>query len=107
MLLITRIKTTSKSITPKKENGINNMVKCPYFNTNYLNLSKDFSQELSERDSFTIFVCVHGSGSISTENGEVTIQKGETVLIPALLCTNRHLHQWIRTFGSLCVKLHK
>lgn len=67
----------------KEGNGINNMVKCPYFNTNYLNLSKDFSQELSERDSFTIFVCVHGSGSISTENGEVTIQKGETVLIPA------------------------
>ncbi len=62
----------------------NDMVDCPYFRTNFLNLTKDFEQDLAARDAFTIYMCVSGTASISADNGEVAIKKGETVLIPAL-----------------------
>jgi mannose-6-phosphate isomerase len=62
----------------------NGMVDCPYFRTNFLNLTKDFEQDSAARDSFTIYMCVAGTASIRTDDGEVVIKKGETVLIPAM-----------------------
>ena len=60
------------------------MVDSPYFKTNFLNLTKDLNQETSSRDSFTIFMCVGGIATIETAEGKVDVQKGETVLVPAL-----------------------
>lgn len=60
------------------------MVDSPYFKTNFLNLTKDLNQETSSRDSFTIFMCVGGMATIETAEGKVDVQKGETVLVPAL-----------------------
>ena len=64
-------------------NTVNTMVDCPYFKTSFMHLTKNSSQTVSERDSFTIYMCVGGSAKISTDTGSVMIQKGETVLIPA------------------------
>ena len=63
---------------------INPMVDCPYFTTNYLELAKDLNQDVSSRDSFTIFMCVGGSATITNDFGSVAIKKGETVLVPAM-----------------------
>jgi mannose-6-phosphate isomerase len=71
------------------------MVDSPYFKTNFLNLTKDLNQETSSRDSFTIFMCVGGMATIETAEGKVDVQKGETVLVPAL--TNEI---WIKTTGA-------
>jgi len=65
------------------ENEVNTMVDCPYFKTNFLELSKDFEQDVSQRDSFTIYMCVGGSVTIKNDFGVAAIQKGETVLIAA------------------------
>ncbi|MDT0606903.1 type I phosphomannose isomerase catalytic subunit [Croceitalea rosinachiae] len=62
---------------------VNQMVDCPYFKTNSLHLTKDMSQDIGLRDSFTILMCVSGKGKITTENGIIDFKKGETVLIPA------------------------
>jgi len=62
---------------------VNTMVDCPYFKTNFIELSKDLNQDVSQRDSFTIYMCVGGSATIGNEFGSETIQKGETVLISA------------------------
>lgn len=70
------------------KNEINDMVKCPYFTTKFLNLSKDFEQDISQRDSFTIYMCVGGSASVENEDGRETIKNGETVLIAA---SNNHI----------------
>ncbi len=64
-------------------NYANTMVDCPYFKTNFIHLTKNLSLAGSEKDSFTIYMCVGGSAKISSETGSVMIQKGETVLIPA------------------------
>jgi len=66
-----------------KKNSVNTMVDCPYFKTNIIDLDKDFSQDITERDSFTIYMCVLGSATIQNDFGSASIEKGETVLISA------------------------
>lgn len=68
---------------PKTKDAVNTMVTCPFFKTNYIELSKEMTQNVSNRDSFTIFMCVGGSVSIGNEYGKVSLQKGETALVPA------------------------
>lgn len=68
---------------PTEKNVINPMVDCPYFKTNYIHLSKNIDQDLSLRDSFTIYMCVDGSVDVWNEWGSTSVKKGETVLIAA------------------------
>ncbi|MGB5273108.1 MAG: type I phosphomannose isomerase catalytic subunit [Flavobacteriaceae bacterium] len=74
---------------------VNAMVACPYFKTNFMYLTQDFEQTLSQRDSFTIYMCVEGRASIANEHGSVTLIKGETTLIPA---SSKQVH--IKTTGA-------
>ena len=67
----------------QEENSVNNMVTCPYFNTKYIHLTEDLNQDLSKRDSFTIYMCVGGEVIIENEFGSEHIRKGETILITA------------------------
>ena len=68
---------------PTEKNSVNRMVDCPYFNTNYMHLTENLKQDVSERDSFTIYMCVGGSVEVVNEFGSAKIQRGETVLVPA------------------------
>ena len=63
---------------------VNQMVDCPYFKTNILDLTTDLTQDTSNRDSFTIYMCVEGSAVIANDYGDVHLQKGETILVPAV-----------------------
>ncbi|MBT2161786.1 type I phosphomannose isomerase catalytic subunit [Zobellia barbeyronii] len=65
------------------KNTVNDMVDCPYFKTDFLDLNSGLTQDVTNRDSFTIFMCVGGSATIANENGSVEIKKGETTLLPA------------------------
>ena len=67
----------------KEVDKVNEMVSCPYFHTNYLNLQEDFTQDISHRDSFTIYMCVDGKAIVTNESGSVTVVTGETALLPA------------------------
>ncbi|MFT5942790.1 MAG: mannose-6-phosphate isomerase [Sediminicola sp.] len=77
------MKDDFKVAYPKEMDTVNTMVDCPYFKTNFLQLTDDMDQDVTERDSFTIYMCVGGKASISNEYGKAKIQKGETVLVPA------------------------
>lgn len=68
---------------PKNKGETNPMVDCPYFKTNFLELIQPLKQDLSERDSFTIYMCVGGGATITNDWGSTEIRKGETVLVPA------------------------
>ncbi|NAS11830.1 type I phosphomannose isomerase catalytic subunit [Poritiphilus flavus] len=68
---------------PKEKDNVNDMVSCPYFKTNFLHLSSDLEQDTSNRDSFTIYMCVDGEAVIANDSGSVSIARGETVLMPA------------------------
>jgi mannose-6-phosphate isomerase len=68
----------------KTKNQSNKMVSCPYFTTNYLQVTDSIIKE-NFHDSFIIYICVEGSANIITENYTETIKKGETVLLPAAI----------------------
>lgn len=65
-------------------NKVSEMVDCPYFKTNFIQLTENLELDTTKRDSFTIFMCVGGKAVIKTAEGEVSIKKGETALLPAI-----------------------
>lgn len=66
----------------KAKNTANNMVNCPFFITNFLELDTTIQNE-NDKDSFMIYMCVDGEITIKTESTSEQISKGETILIPA------------------------
>ena len=76
-------KDDSKVSYSQEKNEVNTMVDCPYFKTNFIELTENLELDTVNRDSFTIFMCVGGEAKISTAEGEVAIKSGETALLPA------------------------
>ncbi|RXP45937.1 mannose-6-phosphate isomerase [Lutibacter sp. HS1-25] len=68
-----------------KSNQAENLVTCEYFTTNKLNIKGNFKKELSKCDSFVVYMCVEGSGSITIGTNITEFVKGETILIPAIV----------------------
>lgn len=68
---------TSVSNTP------NEIITTPYFTTNYLPVQGEYLTDKVSQDSFTVYICVQGSGEIQNSHGKVDFLYGETVLIPA------------------------
>ena len=78
-----KMKDDFKVKYPNHYNVRNEMVDCPYFKTNFIKVNQNLTFDLSDRDSFTIYMCVQGEGSIENEYGSEAIKRGETVLISA------------------------
>jgi len=98
-----------KTIYKPVENDAVALVSCPYFTTNRVHLKAEeagfkkipvengfqevlltdrveMDRDYSDLDSFVIYVCMQGAGTISYGNDKtVSICKGETVLLPASL----------------------
>lgn len=80
-------------LVAKNSNGL--VVKNEGYTKTYLCLCKDFSLELydvetsftenSDKERFFAFTCVEGSGEIIYKDGKETINKGDSLLIPASL----------------------
>ena len=68
----------------KRKNTSNNMVSCPYFTTNYIELDDEVNID-NDKDSFIIYICTEGKASIFSDDFEVIIEKGQTVLVPAII----------------------
>ncbi|RNC85155.1 MAG: mannose-6-phosphate isomerase [Winogradskyella sp.] len=66
----------------KVKNRSNPMVSCQYFTTNYLAIDSAIKKE-NTFDSFIIYICVDGALDIVTNDGKESVNKGETILIPA------------------------
>ena len=67
----------------KNLDTLNTMVDCPYFKTSFLDLTQDFTLDITSRDSLSIYLCVEGNAEISNDCGNTSISKGETVLLSA------------------------
>ena len=65
-------------------NEIQPLIDCPYFTTALINTNKDITIDLSDRDSFSIYICMQGKLAITDNfNNSITIHHGQTILIPA------------------------
>ena len=68
----------------KDLNVSNEMVNCPYFTTNYLNLSGELKVSKSA-SSFTVYMCTEGDFQINYNQVQYQYSKGDTILIPATM----------------------
>lgn len=67
-----------------KYNQTNELVSCEYFTTNLLEIDKTFQKDISNIDSFIIYMCLEGTCKLKDDKeNEITLNKGETALIPA------------------------
>jgi len=71
-----------------KLNETKELVRCPYFTSNILEFDQAIQMDYHELDSFVVYMCLEGNFSIDHGEDEKTIvQKGESVLVPAILDT--------------------
>lgn len=66
-------------------NTSNTVVHSPYFITSYLPVSGKTELDLSNRQAFTILMCVKGKLSVSAGAGTLELNQGMTALLPAAL----------------------
>ncbi len=79
-------------------NKPNLLVDCKYFTTHLYTLTQPITEDVKDLDSFIVFTCIGGKGSLTDSAGNtVPIQQGEVILLPAtstsftLTPANNHL----------------
>ena len=72
--------------TPKMNQTVN-AVNCKYFVTNVFRFNMPIEKDYPEIDSFVVYLCTEGKCKIEydDERNFITLEKGETVLIPAMI----------------------
>ncbi len=66
-------------------NRSSEIVSCQYFTTNILEFDQPVEKDYSLNDSFVIYINLEGDFEIITEEGNESVSKGETILVPASL----------------------
>ena len=67
----------------RTKNTSSEIASCEYFTTNFLLVEGDIIKDYSHLDSFVIYMCVEGKAEVSVDGNSASIQKGESILIPA------------------------
>jgi mannose-6-phosphate isomerase len=69
----------------KIKNQTENLADTPFFTTNILDFDQIFKKDYVLLDSFVIYVCVEGLALIHYDDRQESLQKGEAILIPAVM----------------------
>ena len=72
-----------RTIYQSKLNDPVELVKCKYFTTNLLQLTKEIERDFGKIDSFVIYLCFEGTCTLQWESESIMVQRGETILVPA------------------------
>ena len=59
------------------------LISCDYFTTNMLRFNKRMERQYAKLDSFVAYMCLDGTFTIEFEGEKTSVDKGDTVLIPA------------------------
>ncbi|MDR2772778.1 MAG: class I mannose-6-phosphate isomerase [Elusimicrobiota bacterium] len=82
VLDLSAIKDCKTPYVPINDEAVN-IVKCQYFTVNFISLKAEIRRNLKNKDSFVVYMSIDGTAEILFDGGKATINKGETVLIPA------------------------
>jgi mannose-6-phosphate isomerase len=75
-----------KTIAETKQDKTVNLVNCPYFTTNLINLTgHSLEKEIDTIDSFIIYLCVSGAAELIYPIGREALKAGEAALVPAMM----------------------
>jgi len=67
-----------------KSNSIK-LADCEFFRVHLLNIKGNTTKNYSHLDSFVVYMCIHGSCELITNNEKTILKQGESVLIPACM----------------------
>lgn len=68
----------------RNQNVPNQMVSCPFFTTNYLEIAGELEKS-NDKDSFVIYICVEGECKVYSDNFSESLAIGQTMLLPAAI----------------------
>ena len=71
---------------PCKNKGIE-LVRCKHFTTSVYDLNEPMQLDYSELDSFVVLMALSGKCMLSTNEQNIELRAGETVLLPATIQT--------------------
>lgn len=67
---------------PKLDEAVE-LVSCPYFETNLLELDRAMDRSHRDLDSFVVYMCLEGKGLLEDESGnKVSFRAGQSILVP-------------------------
>ncbi|MBQ4822855.1 type I phosphomannose isomerase catalytic subunit [Aquimarina sp. MMG016] len=66
-----------------KTNQVVDLVSCPHFIANVIEIDTTITVSHADLDSFVIYMCVLGQAIIESEENTVELKMGETILVPA------------------------
>ncbi|MEI6556601.1 MAG: type I phosphomannose isomerase catalytic subunit [Paludibacter sp.] len=66
-------------------NEITPLIDCDYFTTNLIKFDEAVTRNYGELDSFVSYMCLEGNMIIEYNNEKTIVNKGDTVLIPAII----------------------
>lgn len=66
-------------------NKTENLVNCEFFTTNIISFNEEIEKDYNLIDSFVIYICTEGEFLIRWDGNSEPVQKGETVLLPAMI----------------------
>jgi len=76
---------TYKSNYESNKNISNQLIHTPYFKSNILFIQGEMAKNYSEIDSFVTLICTNGSVIVYVDDNSYSIEKGGTLLLPAVL----------------------
>ncbi len=65
------------------ENQSSKLIHSPYFKTDVIQLNTTILKDYSQLDSFVIYMCVDGAFEVIANDEVFSVEKGETILLPA------------------------
>jgi mannose-6-phosphate isomerase len=74
---------TKLNYTAAKNKSVN-LVECPFFKTNILQISEKYNWKKT-KESFTVLMCTEGNFTINMLHFQSEFKKGDTILIPAII----------------------
>ncbi len=74
-----------KTIVETKLNSPVLLADCKYFTTYLLDFDRSVKRDYRLIDSFVIYICTEGKFTLEWLNGKMTVNRGETLLIPAII----------------------
>ena len=60
-------------------------MECQYFTTNILPLTATVERDFTDLDTFVIYTCLEGKYNLAWEDESMIVEKGESILIPAMI----------------------
>ncbi len=76
--------TDGKTRYERKDNATVALADTPFFTTNIIRLTQGLRKDLSQLDSFVIYLCTEGTAAVKALGHIVPFRAGECVLLPAV-----------------------